>query len=84
MRNPRVIERRAGTPLLRSLAGSARILRPTELLGRSQMTWNAMAGDNLPTGIRAAPGYQGIVGGLAGWPTAVVSAVRRQAIGMAF
>ena len=48
MRNLRVIDRRAGTPLLRSLASSVGVFRPAGLRGQSQITWNAMVGDSLP------------------------------------
>ena len=48
MRNSRVTGRRAGTPPSRSLVSPVGVFRPTALRGRSQITWNAKVGDNLP------------------------------------
>jgi len=58
-RNSRVIGRGVGTPPPRSLASSVRILYPTELLGRSQITWNTTVGDSPPTRGQGSAGHPG-------------------------
>ena len=54
------------------------------LHGQSQITCNAMVGDNLPAAVNAAVDQQGVAGRLPRRPMAVTPAAQRLVIGQTF